>query len=104
MDKSLAEKKLDGMLAAAELHKRPSYRRAEVCLILGINARTFWRYVAAFELDPNTGRPTHPWALDSYQLRGHHRVRHDELVDYLARNRTYERQNAADPRQMGLFG
>ncbi len=41
--------------------------------------------------------------LDSYMTRGHHRVRYDELVDYLTRNRTWNRQNAVDPRQLGLF-
>lgn len=97
----LAEKKLRGMLEAAGLPVRPSYRRGEVCLILGIDARTFWRMVAHHE--PTEDGQRRPGTLDSYMTRGHHRVRFDELVDYLRRNRTYERQNAADPRQMGLF-
>lgn len=97
---SPAEEKLKGMLAAAELPVKPSYHRAQVCGILGISTRTFYRYVAAHEIDPETGKPVHPWTLDSYMTKGHHRVRYGELVSYLERNRTFERKNAADPRQM----
>ncbi|WP_429885359.1 helix-turn-helix domain-containing protein [Geoalkalibacter halelectricus] len=96
-----AEQKLRGMLKAADLPVRPSYRRGEVCEILGIDKRTFWRMVAHHE--PTEDGQRRPGTLDSYMTRGHHRVRYDELVDYLARNRTWQRQNATDPRQMGLF-
>ena len=103
-----AEQKLKGMLAAAGLPVKASYHRGQVCAILGISDRTFYRYVSAHDLDPDTGCPVQPWTLDSYRTRGHHRVRYQELVDYLARNRTFERANAVDPRQMnwidGLIG
>ena len=95
------EEKLQGMLKQAGLPVRPSYCRAEVCLILGINKRTFWRMTAKYEPE-ETGHNL-PSMLDSYMLRGHRRVRYDELVDYLRRNRSYERQNAADPRQLSLL-
>lgn len=95
--------KLDGMLDAAGLPKRPSYNRGEVCRILGISERTFWRYVVCHTVMPG-GAPASPWTLDSYMTRGHYRVRYDELVSWLARNRTWERKYADDPRQMSLPG
>lgn len=99
-----AEQRLQGMLQAAGLPVKASYHRAQVCAILGISRRTFFRYVTLHEIDPETGRPRHPWTLDSYKIRAHHRVRYQELVEYVARNRTFERQAEPDPRQMGLFG
>jgi hypothetical protein len=72
--------------------------------ILGIGDRTFWRMVSSYELNPEAEQPRHPTTLDSYILRRSRRVRYDELAAYLARNNTYERTNAIDPRQMGLFG
>jgi hypothetical protein len=102
-DREVAEEKLNGMLAAAGLPVKASYVREQVCAILGISARTFYRYVSLHELDPDSSAPMYPWTLDSYMTRGHHRVRYDELVAYLARNRTYERKNAVDPRQLDMF-
>ncbi len=99
----LAEKKLQGMLTAAEMAKKPSYSPGEVQEVLGFSDRTFWRMVSSYELDPETEQPRHPATLDSYMLRRSRRVRYDELAAYLARNNTYERNNAIDPRQMGLF-
>ena len=101
--KEVAEEKLNGMLAAAGLPVKASYVREQVCAIFGFSERTFYRYVSLHELDPETSAPVFPWTLDSYMTRGHHRVRYDELVDYLQRNRTYERKNAIDPRQLALF-
>jgi hypothetical protein len=95
------EEKLKGMLTAADLPVKPSYCRAEVCRILDINKRTFWRMVAHYE--PEETGNHRPGTLDSYMTRGHHRVRYDELVDYLRRNRAWERANAVDPRQINLF-
>ncbi|AJF07779.1 helix-turn-helix domain-containing protein [Geoalkalibacter subterraneus] len=96
----LAQEKLNGMLKAAGLPVRPSYRRSEVCLILGVSERTFWRMVAAYDQELD-GSPRLPWTLDSYMTRGHHRVRYQELVDFLARNRTITRK-FDDPNQMDL--
>lgn len=96
-----AEGKLKGMLEHAKLPVRASYCRGEVCEILGIDKRTFWRMVAHHE--PTADGQRKPGTLDSYMTRGHHRVRYDELVSYLHRNRTWQRQNAVDPRQQSLF-
>jgi hypothetical protein len=101
--REVAEQKITGMLAAAQLPVKASYTRAEVCQILGISVRTFWRMVTGYEVDPGTAAPVHPATLDSYMTRGHHRVRYDELVAYLARNRTWERRHAVDPRQLDFF-
>ena len=96
------EDKLNGMLKAAGLPKRASYRPGEVCEILGISERTFWRMTEAFEPGPD-GCPVNVNSLDSYLLHSHRRVRYDALVDFLARNNTYHRRNAEDPRQLLLF-
>lgn len=102
--RELAEERLRGMLRAAGLRQKASYAPGEVQAILGISDRTFWRLVAAYERDPETEQPTTPCCLDSFMLRRSRRVRFDELVEFLSRNNTYERVNAVDPRQMGLFG
>lgn len=99
-----ARQKLDGMLAVAGLPKKPSYNRSEVCRILGISTRTFWRMIAQHEVIEASDAGRHPWTLDSYMTRGHHRVRYDELTDYLARNRGYERANRCNEAQLLLPG
>jgi hypothetical protein len=100
--KELAEEKLKGMLGAADLPARGSYRSGEVRAILGIGEATFWRLVSRCEKD-NDGRLLHPDCLDSFSLRTQRRVSYTELVEFLARNNSYTRQNAVDPMQMGLF-
>ena len=97
-----SEEKLKGMLAAAELPARGSYRSGEVCTILGIGPATFWRLVNRFERD-EAGQIAHPDSLDSIMLRLQRRVTYSELVSFLTRNNSYTRQNAVDPKQMGLF-
>lgn len=97
-----SEEKLKGMLAAAGLPVRGSYRSGEICAILGIGSATFWRLVNRFERD-ETGRVAHPDCLDSYMIRLQRRVTYSELVAFLTRNNSYTRQNAVDPKQMGLF-
>lgn len=104
MVKDLAEKKLEGMLRAAGLARKASYAPGEVQALLGCSESTYWRLLARCERDPDTGALRHPDCLDSYMLQRTRRVRYDELVDYLARNNTYERNHAVDPRQLGLFG
>lgn len=89
-----AETALREMLQIAGLPVRPSYRRSEVCAVLGVDGRTFWRMVAYHEPGPDGQRK--PGTLESYKTRGHHRVRFAELVDYLRRNCTYERQHGLD--------
>ena len=88
-----AEEKLIEMLKVAGLPKKPSYNPGEVCLVLGISDRTFWRLTNNYEIDPDTGRPLRPYCLDSYTLARSRRVRFNELIDFLTRNNTYERVN-----------
>lgn len=97
-----AEAKLKGMLQAAQLPTRGSYRSGEVCTILGIGTSTFWRLVNRFEKG-DSGQPVHPDSLDSYMLRLQRRVTYTELVEFLRRNNGYTRQHAVDPAQMRLF-
>lgn len=99
-----ARARLDGMLSAAGLPRRASYNRAEVCRVLHISERTFWRYSAHHEVEPATGLGLRPWTLDSYMTRGHYRIRYDELADWLRRNRSYERNCSVDSRQLVLPG
>ena len=91
------------MIAIAGLPVRPSYRPGEVCSILGISPRTFWRLTERYEIDADTGLPVRPDSIDSYLLRSHMRVLYQELLAYLNRNNTYERRNAPDPGQMLMF-
>jgi hypothetical protein len=99
-----AAKILEGMLCAAGLPVRASYRPGEVCRVLGISERTFWYLTERYEISPATGSPLRPDSLDSYLLSCHRRVRFAELAAFIERNNTYERRNAAvDPRQMPLF-
>jgi hypothetical protein len=97
-----AEDKLKGMLQAAGLPARGSYRSGEVRTILGIGEATFWRLLNRYERDEHH-RLRFPDCLDSFELRRQRRVSYTELVDFLSRNNSYTRQNAVDPKQMGLF-
>lgn len=99
----ISDEKFQEMLSQAGLPVRPSYRPGEVCSVLGIAPRTFWRLTERYEIDPDSGQPRDPNSLDSYLLRSHRRVRYNEILSYLNRNNTYERRNAPDPRQMLLF-
>lgn len=81
------------MILAAGLPIRGSYRPGEVCAILGISKRSLWRMVTQYEPDQETGKPKNPATLDSYKTLGQRRVRFNELVNYVARNNTYERLN-----------
>jgi hypothetical protein len=99
----ISDEQFQEMLAQAGLPVRASYRPGEVCSVIGISPRTFWRLTERYEVDPDTGGPAHPNSIDSYLLRSHRRVRYQEILAYLNRNNTYERRNAADPRQMLLF-
>jgi len=98
------EEKLDGMRVSVGIRQKASYNRSEVCRILGISERTFWRYVTTHEVDEDTGAGLYPWTLDSYKTRAHHRVRNEELVSWLTRNRTYDRIHRADTETLSLPG
>ena len=98
----LAEMKLKGMLGAAALPVKASYNPGEICRILGICERTFWRLTGQYERD-EAGELRRPDCLDSITLSRHRRVLYDELVAFLHRNNTYERAHAVHPDQMDLF-
>lgn len=100
--KEHAEIRLRGMLAAAGLPAKGSYCTSEVCNILGIVERTFFRLLDKYELDER-GNLKRPDCLDSYMLSTNRRVAYPELVAYLERNQTYQRQNAVHPDQLDLF-
>lgn len=100
--KELAEIKLKGMLAACELPVKGSYCTSEICSILGIGDATFWRLLAKYEVTEG-GDLKRPDCLASFTLSQNRRVAYPELVDFLQRNNTYQRQYAVDPAQMQLF-
>ena len=97
-----AEEKLKGMLAAAQLPRKASYNPGEVCTILGVVDRTFWRLLSQYERDER-GTLRRPDCLDSIPLSRHRRVLYDELVAFMLRNNSYERAHAVHPDQMDLF-
>ncbi len=82
------------MIQALGLPIMGSYRPGEVCKILGISARTFFRMTNEYEPDPITGKPLKPETLDSFMTVGQKRVPISELADYLVRNNTYEKHHA----------
>lgn len=88
------EKMLNEMLQLALIPRKPSYRPGEVQSILGISDRTFWRLLAAYDPDPVTGELKTPVCLNSFKLRRSRRVTYMELVAYLERNHSWERENA----------
>ncbi len=81
--------KLDGMIAAAGLPRRGSYRPGEVCLLFGIDGRLFRRLCDEYEEDER-GRQINRRGLDSFYVGGHRRVRYDALVTFFALNHTYD--------------
>ncbi len=94
------KEKLNEMIDHAGIPNRPSYRPGEVCLLLGISDRTFWRMTERYERDPN-GNPA-PGSIDSFLLRRERRVRFDALAEFLMYNNTWQRKHADDPRQIML--
>jgi hypothetical protein len=97
-----AEEKLQLMLQVAGLPVKASYCTSEVCAILGIVERTFWRLLEKYELD-ESGAMRRPDCLDSFTLVNNRRVVYHELVSFLERNQTYTRQTAVHPDQLALF-
>jgi hypothetical protein len=89
------------MLLKAGVKVKASYSREEVCRVLGVSPRTFWSMVCAYEPGAD-GKPAHPFTLDSFTLRGHRRVPHHELADFLRRNRTFDRIHACSQEQPPL--
>jgi transposase len=97
-----ADDQLREMITACGFNVRGSYRHAEVCRILGISRATFYRLTDSWKPD-DEGNPVNPCSLKTYMLRAERRVSWDELVSFLERNDSWERQYGYDPRQMDLF-
>lgn len=95
-----AKEELLRMLEIANVPVRANYRRHEVCSILSISRSQFQVLVGRFEPDPDTGEPLRPDCLRSHMHIRERRVPFYELVSYLLRNNTYQRNNALDPRQL----
>jgi hypothetical protein len=83
------EEQLSRMLAAAGVQKSGVYRPGEVCRVLRITRPTVLALCALAE-HPAVGR-VDPRALESFLVGTHHRIPHTALVDWLARNQTYQR-------------
>jgi hypothetical protein len=87
-DQRWAEETLAGLLRTAGMLPRGTYGPAEICAILGFSESTIWRLLRVFDLDPETGTPKHPQSLASIRLANKRFVPHEELVAFLARNRS----------------
>jgi hypothetical protein len=79
------------LMTATGVPVRAYYNPKEVCSILGIYDRTFWRLTAGYEPDGKTGQPVEPCTIKSILLRRERRVSLIELVDFMTRNDENER-------------
>ena len=82
------------LIQAVGLPIKGSYKRSEVCKIIGISERTFSRMTNEYERNLETGKPIDPRMLDSFRTLGEKRVLFNEIADYLERNNTYENHNS----------
>lgn len=80
-----AEKTVKASLIVLDLPIRGSYNPNEVCKILGIVDRTFWRLCRQYGLN-DKGKLIRPDCLKSLLLGTHRRVSFLELVDFIRRN------------------
>lgn len=88
-----AEKTIKTSLAVLDLPIRGSYGPGEVCSILGIVERSFFRLTKKYEVDAD-GKLVRPDCLKSFLLgNNHRRVAYLELVDFIRRNDEYLRSN-----------
>ena len=85
-----AGKTIEAAIAVLKLPVRGSYSAGEVCGILGIVDRTFWRLSAQYEVDGN-GKMVRPDCLKTFLLGRSRRVAYLELVDFVRRNDEYLR-------------
>jgi len=87
-----AGKTIEAALAVLNLPVRGSYSPKEVCNILGIVERTFWRLTRQYELDED-GKLRRPDCLKSFLLGKNRRVPYLELVDFIRRNDEFLRNS-----------
>lgn len=87
-----AERTIKAAIAVLNLPVRGSYNPGEVCSILGIVDRTFWRLTKQYELNA-VGKLLRPDCLKSFLLGKNRRVAYLELVDFIRRNDEYLRNS-----------
>ena len=85
-----AERQLHALLQAEGLEVRGAYRPGEVCRLLRISPTTLRQFCELAEHPAVT--PSEPCALDSFLVGCHHRIAHAALVDWLARNQSFMRE------------
>lgn len=87
---AVAETLLQALLRAECLPDRGVYRPGEVCRLLRISPTTLRQFCELAE-HPAVPNPD-PRALESFLVGCHHRVSHTALVEWLARNQTFQRK------------
>lgn len=85
-----AEEQLETLLRAETIEARAVYRPGEVCRLLRISPTTLRQFCEMAE-HPAVKNPD-PRALDSFLVGCHHRISHAALVEWLARNQTFQRE------------
>ena len=86
-----AETQLHALLWVEGLPVRAVYRPGEVCRLLRISPTTLRQFC---ELAEHPAVPRRdPRALESFLVGCHHRISHAALVEWLARNQTFQREN-----------
>ena len=79
---------IDELLVTAHMEPKPVYRPGEVCRLLRISPTTLLKL---FELAEHPTLNQSPHALQSFRIGCHHRIAHQELADWLVRNREFQR-------------
>lgn len=87
--RSQAETLLQTLLRIEGLPDRGAYRPGEVCRLLRISPTTLRQFCELAE-HPAVKNPD-PRALESFLVGCHHRITKAALVDWLARNQTFQR-------------
>ena len=85
-----AEGQLHALLLAEGIAPRAVYRPGEVCRLLRISPTTLRQFCELAE-HPAV-KNADPRALDSFLVGCHHRILHPALVEWLARNQTFQRE------------
>ena len=82
---------MNDLLQAENIERRAVYRPGEVCRLLRISPTTLRQFCELAEHPDNPCRD--PRALESFLVGGcHHRIAHDALVEWLARNQRHQRE------------
>ena len=92
--RSQAETLLQALLRAEGIAARAVYRPGEVCRLLRISPTTLRQFCDLAE-HPAVPHPD-PRALDSFLVGCHRRISHSAIMDWLARNQTFQRHDQHD--------